>query len=72
MILHDALAHMWDFARATGQDETLDDEAVESALAKMTPFDDLLRGPSMFGPKVAPPSDADAQTQLLCFLGRQP
>ena len=72
VILHDLLAHTWDLARATGQDETLDGDAVRSALAKMTPFDDLLRGPGMFGPKVTPPPDADAQAQLLCFLGRQP
>ena len=70
VLLHDMLAHTWDLARATGQDETLDPEAVTSALAKMSPFDELLRGPSMFGPKVTPPEGADSQTELLCFLGR--
>jgi hypothetical protein len=24
------------------------------------------------GPKVEPPADADAQTRLLCFVGRRP
>jgi uncharacterized protein (TIGR03086 family) len=70
VMLHDLLVHTWDLARATGQDERLDPEAVRSALAKMRPFDDLLRGPSMFGPRIDPPAGADEQTQLLCFLGR--
>lgn len=71
VMLHDMLAHTWDLARATGQGETLDAEAVTSALTKMTPFDDLLRGPDMFGPKITTPADADPQTELLCFLGRR-
>ena len=72
VILHDLLIHTWDLARATGQDEQLDPGNVAAALAKMTPFDEFLRGPAMFGPKVTPPPHADEQTQLLCFLGREP
>ena len=70
VILHDLLVHTWDLARSTGQDEALDPEAVATALAKMQPFDELLRGPSMFGPRQPAPPGADPQTELLCFLGR--
>jgi len=70
VILHDVLVHTWDLARATGQSENLDPEAVASAHAKMRPFDQFLRGPGMFGPAVSAPDDTDDQTQLLAFVGR--
>jgi uncharacterized protein (TIGR03086 family) len=68
----DTLLHTWDLARATGQDEQLDVGAVEAAHAFLLPNDEMLRVPGGFGPKVEPPADADAQTQLLCFVGRNP
>jgi hypothetical protein len=34
-------------------------------------MDEVMRRPGAFGPKVEPPADADAQTKLLTFLGRQ-
>jgi len=37
----------------------------------MSPLDDVLREHG-FGDKVDPPEGADAQTRLLCFLGRTP
>jgi len=67
----DALVHTWDFARATGQDERLDAEAVEVAGTYLTPISDRLRGAGAFGPELSPPEGADAQTALLCFLGRR-
>jgi uncharacterized protein (TIGR03086 family) len=71
IIVHDLLVHTWDLARATGGDERLDDELVAHTYASMSPLDDVLRGHG-FGEKVDAPDDADAQTQLLCFLGRRP
>jgi uncharacterized protein (TIGR03086 family) len=71
VVIHDLLVHTWDLARATGGDERLDAELVAHTLASMTPFDEMLRGHG-FGPKVEPPEGADLQTQLLCFLGRNP
>jgi hypothetical protein len=35
-------------------------------------MDELLRGSGQFGPKVAVPDDADAQTKLIVFIGRDP
>jgi uncharacterized protein (TIGR03086 family) len=66
----DTLVHTWDLARATGQDEHLDPEAVIATATWVTPMDEMMRHPGVFGPKVAPPPGADDQTQLLCFLGR--
>jgi uncharacterized protein (TIGR03086 family) len=68
----DTLLHTWDLARATGQYDTLDPAAVESALAFLTPNDEQLRAPGGMGPKIEPPEDADEQTRLLCFTGRRP
>jgi uncharacterized protein (TIGR03086 family) len=68
----DTLLHTWDLSRATGQYDTLDPAAVDSALEFLTPNDERLRVPGGFGAKIEPPADADAQTKLLCFTGRQP
>ena len=68
----DTLILTWDLARATGQDERLDPAGVEAAHAFLTPNDEMLRGPGAFAPKIEPPADADPQTRLLCFVGRQP
>jgi uncharacterized protein (TIGR03086 family) len=71
VVVHDLVVHTWDLARATRGDDQLDEGLVAHTLASMTPFDDQLRSHG-FGPKVEPPSGADAQTELLCFLGRRP
>jgi uncharacterized protein (TIGR03086 family) len=68
----DLLVHTWDLARATGQDETLDPDAVERTMAMMEPNDAMMRGGSAFGPRVPVPADADPQTQLIAFTGRTP
>ncbi|MGW5679770.1 TIGR03086 family protein [Streptomyces sp. NPDC003860] len=73
MACADTLIHGWDLARATGQDEVLDPEAVAVAVATeiLLPEDRDIRMPGAFGVKVSPVADADAQTRLLNFLGRQ-
>jgi hypothetical protein len=38
----------------------------------MLPLDDLLRASGQYGPKVEVPEDADVQTKLLAFIGRDP
>jgi uncharacterized protein (TIGR03086 family) len=68
----DALIHTWDLARATGQDDRLDPEGVRAAMAFLEPNDEMLRSPGGMGPKLDPPPDADEQTRLLAFVGRQP
>jgi uncharacterized protein (TIGR03086 family) len=68
----DVFLHRWDLARATGQDERLDPETCSQMLAGMLPMDDLLRQSGQYGPRVAVPDDADDQTRLLAFIGRNP
>ena len=68
----DVFLHRWDLARATGQDETLDPEKCAEMLEGMLPMDDALRQSGQYGPRVAVPDDADAQTMLLAFIGRTP
>lgn len=71
--LGDVLVHTWDLARATGQDDTLDPDEVAALYAQMTNFpEDQMRSGGQFGPRVDVPEDADAQTQLLAYSGRQP
>ncbi|MEU8773437.1 TIGR03086 family metal-binding protein [Streptomyces sp. NPDC048606] len=71
MACADTLIHGWDLARATGQDEALDSEAVAVATEILLPEDGDIRMPRAFGAKVPSASDADAQTRLLNFLGRK-
>ncbi|MER7045088.1 TIGR03086 family metal-binding protein [Streptomyces jumonjinensis] len=71
MACADTLIHGWDLARATGQDEVLDSEAVAVATETLVPEDGDIRMPRAFGAKVPAAPDADAQTRLLNFLGRQ-
>jgi uncharacterized protein (TIGR03086 family) len=68
----DVFMHTWDLARATGQDETLDADTCAAMLAGMEPLDEMLRASGQYGPRVEVPVDADAQTRLLGFIGRDP
>jgi uncharacterized protein (TIGR03086 family) len=68
----DVFLHRWDLARATGQDETLDPERCAEMLAGMEPMDEVLRQSGQYGPRVPVPADADVQTRLLAFVGRNP
>jgi uncharacterized protein (TIGR03086 family) len=68
----DVLIHTWDLARATGLDETLDASEVHRYVEGMEPMDQMLRESGHYGPRVAVSADADEQTRLIAFLGRQP
>jgi uncharacterized protein (TIGR03086 family) len=68
----DVFQHTWDLATATGQVPALDRARCESMLAEMEPLDQLLRDSGHFGPRVEVPVDADAETRLVAFLGRDP
>jgi uncharacterized protein (TIGR03086 family) len=68
----DVFMHTWDLARATGQDERLDPAECEALLTEMEPLDDVLRASGQYGPKVEVPADADVQTRMLAFIGRDP
>jgi uncharacterized protein (TIGR03086 family) len=68
----DVFMHTWDLARATGQDETLDADTCAAMLAGMEPMDEVLRSSGQYGPRVDVPTDADVQTRLIGFIGRDP
>ena len=68
----DVFMHTWDLARATGQDERLDPQTCADLLAEMEPIEELMRSSGQFGARVAVPCDADVQTRLLGFIGRDP
>jgi len=70
LLCADTLFHTWDLARATGQDEHLDPEAVKKALDFLEPIDDAIRRPGGFAAKIDPPGDATTQTRFLNFGGR--
>jgi len=69
---NDVLLHTWDLARATGLDERLDPAEVHTLLEAMEPMDEVLRQGDQFGPRVPVADDADEQTKLIAFTGRQP
>jgi uncharacterized protein (TIGR03086 family) len=71
LLVNDVLIHTWDLAKAAGVDVTLDSQLCEEAYAAIVPLDAMVRGEGIFGPKIDPPADADAETKLLCFVGRQ-
>jgi uncharacterized protein (TIGR03086 family) len=68
----DVFMHTWDLARATGQDDRLEDAFSATLLAGMEPIEEIMRGSGQYGPRVAVPDDADARTRLLGFIGRDP
>jgi uncharacterized protein (TIGR03086 family) len=68
----DVFMHTWDLARATSQDDTLDPELCAVLLSGMEPIEELIRGSGQYGPRVPVPQDADPQTRLIGFIGRDP
>lgn len=68
----DLVVHQWDLARATGGDERLDPDEVHALLVGMEPMDGVLRASGHYGPRVEVADDADEQTRLIAFTGRQP
>jgi uncharacterized protein (TIGR03086 family) len=72
ILTDDVFLHTWDLARATGLDETLDPDEVHRMYVGMLPWDETLRSSGHYGPRVEVPDDADEQTKLLAFIGRQP
>jgi uncharacterized protein (TIGR03086 family) len=68
----DVFMHTWDLARATGQDDRLDPDRCAVLLAGMEPVEDVMRASCQYGPRVEVPPDADVQTRLLGFIGRDP
>jgi uncharacterized protein (TIGR03086 family) len=68
----DVFMHTWDLARACGLDVTLEAGFCTELLAGMAPIEDAMRGSGQYGPAVEVPVDADPQTRLIGFIGRDP
>jgi uncharacterized protein (TIGR03086 family) len=68
----DVFMHTWDLARATGQDDTMDPDRCVAMLSEMEAYGDAMRGSGQYGPRVEVPEDADPQTKVLGFVGRDP
>ncbi|MFS2292672.1 MAG: hypothetical protein FWJ90_08190 [Actinomadura sp.] len=68
----DVFMHTWDVARATGQDDHLDPGFCAELLAGMEPMEEVLRSSGQYGTRVEVLADADVQTRLLGFIGRDP
>jgi len=68
----DVFMHTWDLARATGQDDRLDPDFCAQLLAGMLPMADVLLASGQFGPPVPVAEDADPQTKMIAFIGRDP
>jgi uncharacterized protein (TIGR03086 family) len=66
----DVLVHGWDLAIATGQDPAIDADLVDACQQIAEPQIDPLRASGAFGPGLAVPAGASAQTRLLAMLGR--
>jgi uncharacterized protein (TIGR03086 family) len=83
VISDDMVLHGWDLARATGQDDTMDQADVERMWAHASAIPaammERLRTPGAFGPgikvygpEVAVAEDAPLQHRLLGLIGRDP
>lgn len=68
----DVFLHSWDLARGTGQDDTLDPTTCAAMLAGMEPIEELMRSSGQYGPRVEVADDADIQSRLIAFIGRDP
>ena len=69
----DLLLHAWDLATSLGVDASLPADSAAAALASLQSLPaEVLRSPGRFGAEVTVPDDADPQTKLLAFAGRQP
>jgi uncharacterized protein (TIGR03086 family) len=68
----DVFMHTWDLARATGQDDRLDADFCAELLAGMEPIEQVMRSSGQYGARVPVKDDADAQTKMLGFIGRDP
>lgn len=68
----DLFMHTWDLARATGQEDRLDPDFCAQLLAGMESMEVAIRASGQYGLRVPVPDDADVQTRLLGFIGRDP
>ena len=70
-VVLDLIAHGWDLAHATGQDDRIDADDLVRLDAGARSFGEMARGQGVFGPEIDVPADADEQTKVLAFIGRR-
>ncbi|CAM4100914.1 TIGR03086 family metal-binding protein [Janibacter anophelis] len=68
----DVVFHTWDLARATGQDDRLDEQFIADALDGMRAMEETIRGSGQFGEQQPVPEGATVQEEFLAFIGRDP
>ena len=51
----DVFMHTWDLARASGQDDALDEDLAAELLAGMRPIEEVMRDSGQYGPAVPVP-----------------
>lgn len=68
----DVVFHTWDLARATGQDDRLDEEFIAGALAGMSDQAEMIRASGQFGEQQPVPEEASTQERFFAFIGRDP
>ena len=68
----DVVFHTWDLARATGQDDRLDEQFIADALGGMRAMEETIRGSGQFGEQQPVPEGATVQEEFLAFIGRDP
>jgi uncharacterized protein (TIGR03086 family) len=68
----DVFMHTWDLARATGQDDRLEDEFCALLLGGMEPIEEMMRASGQYGPRVPVSAQAGPQIRMLGFIGRDP
>ena len=71
-LIFDLVVHSWDLAKGIDGDEKLDPALVDAVYSRIEPDDDTLAASGLFDPPVPVPPDADEQTRLIAFTGRQP
>ena len=72
-LLADATTHLWDIARATGQESGISDKLSETVLATGQGIvTDESRGFAGIHPAVVAGDDASGADRLAAFMGRQP
>ena len=68
----DVFMHTWDLARATGQDDTLDERVVTPMHQGMRGMEQMIRGSGQFGEEQPVKEGATEQERFIAFIGRDP
>jgi uncharacterized protein (TIGR03086 family) len=71
-VCFDLVAHGWDLARATGQDDRIDPQDVARVQAAVDAMGEVMRANGVIAEPVEPAPDASPQDRLIAALGRRP